>query len=195
MFYFLKKIEGYHCAIKYGAIAALVCVPILPVRKEILTDPRLLSTKRTPSQGYLPSVCFADMLQLINTEDGDFPGLFEASFGTTVTPEPNPHGPSLFSGYLEATNSPSSSLFQVPAPPPPSFQPVTAANSNTEPTPMDIKEEPVLSTASQPASRLPPTRMAAQSFVPAPQTQFSAQPMVGFLNQSSVSGEEGGPQA
>nr|XP_028561572.1 sterol regulatory element-binding protein 1 isoform X1 [Podarcis muralis] len=133
-----------------------------------------------------------DMLQLINTEDGDFPGLFEASFGTTVTPEPNPHGPSLFSGYLEATNSPSSSLFQVPAPPPPSFQPVTAANSNTEPTPMDIKEEPVLSTASQPASRLPPTRMAAQSFVPAPQTQFSAQPMVGFLNQSSVSAPQPG---
>ncbi|XP_061456173.1 sterol regulatory element-binding protein 1 isoform X2 [Rhineura floridana] len=131
---------------------------------------------------------FEDMLQLINTEDSDFPGLFDVPFGPNATPDPNPHGPSLFSSYLGASNPPSSSLFHVPGSPPPHFTPLQTDSLNTEPAPMDIKEE------SLPAAQapLPPTGMTAQNFVPASQPQFSAQPMMGFLNHNGVSAPQPG---
>ncbi|XP_062999304.1 sterol regulatory element-binding protein 1 isoform X2 [Elgaria multicarinata webbii] len=131
---------------------------------------------------------FEDMLQLITTEESDFTSLFDTPYGTNATLDPNPHGPSLFSGYMGTSNPPSTGSFLLPAPPPPSFQPLQAASPAPQPTPMDIKEEePVASPATQPQAPLLPARMTTPSFVPTSQTQFSAQPLVGFSKQSSVS--------
>ncbi|XP_066496663.1 sterol regulatory element-binding protein 1 isoform X2 [Tiliqua scincoides] len=130
---------------------------------------------------------FEDMLQLINTDDSDFTGLFETPFGTTATPDPNPHGPSLFSGYLGASNLPPSNLFQAPAPSPQSFP---TPSPPLKPTPMDVKEEEPLAAAvnpNQPQAPLPSARMTAQNFSPGPQAQFSAQPLMGFPSQAGVS--------
>uniref|UniRef100_A0ABM5EZL0 Sterol regulatory element-binding protein 1 n=1 Tax=Pogona vitticeps TaxID=103695 RepID=A0ABM5EZL0_9SAUR len=119
----------------------------------------------------------SDMLQLITAEDNDFPGLFDSSFGTNARAEPNPHGPSLFSGYLGASQPPASGFFQLPAPPP-SFHPPLAAS----PTPMDVKEEPVAATGASHPTQLPAARMASPTFVPATKAQFTPQPPVGFTN-------------
>lgn len=137
-------------------------------------------------------VFLADMLQLINTEDSDFPGLFDAPFSASTAPDPNPHGPTLFDDYLGASTPSSSSLFQLPAPP--SFLPPPVASPEGTASPMDIKEEPLVATLSQPQVQLPLARMTTQNqnFIPAPPTSFLPQPLRGFPNQSSVTGEDGG---
>ncbi|XP_042293765.1 sterol regulatory element-binding protein 1 isoform X2 [Sceloporus undulatus] len=129
------------------------------------------------------------MLQLITTDDGDFPGLFDGPFGTNAPPEPNPHGPSLFSSYLGMGNPPSSSLFQLPSPTQTSFPspPTVGLNPNPNPTLMDVKEEePVTVTASSPPqAQLSSPRRTPPSFAPVTQAQFSGQPLAGFPNQKA----------
>ncbi|XP_053132718.1 sterol regulatory element-binding protein 1 isoform X2 [Hemicordylus capensis] len=134
---------------------------------------------------------FEDMLQLIDTDQNDFPGLFDAPFSTNAAPHPNPHGPSLFSSYL-VDNDLSSSLFQLPAPAPPNFPPPPTASPNTQTSPMDIKEEPLSATVKQLQAQLPPGG-TSQSFLPPPQPQFSAQPLMGFCTQNSIPAPQPSP--
>ncbi|KAL8175341.1 UNVERIFIED_CONTAM: hypothetical protein K2H54_019956 [Gekko kuhli] len=131
-----------------------------------------------------------DMLQLINTEDSDFPGLFDAPFAGNASPDPNSRGSSLFGGYLGASNPSTSSLFQLPAPSQTSFQTLSPINPNVNSTPMDVKEEAAAATVNQPPTQMPSGRGTAQSFVPAPQAQFSPQPLMGFPSQTGIPGEE-----
>ncbi|KAH0632040.1 hypothetical protein JD844_020064 [Phrynosoma platyrhinos] len=118
--------------------------------------------------------------EALHADDGDFPGLFDGPFGTNAPPEPNPHGPSLFSSFLGVGNPPSSSLFQFPSPTSTSFPspPAVGQNLNPNPTPMDIKEEePVASTTSSPQAQLPSPRRTPPGFAPVTQAQLSGQPL------------------
>ncbi|XP_063171265.1 sterol regulatory element-binding protein 1 [Candoia aspera] len=135
-----------------------------------------------------------DMLQLITTEGNDFPDLLDASFGSQAPPDPNPHGPSLFSNYLGANAPSSMSLFQLPATSPPSFQTLPTACLNMQPTPTDVKEEPLASTLSSPQSQLPAARMPSPNFVPAAQTPYSTQPLMDFPSPNGIPAPQpGGP--
>ncbi|XP_015732133.1 sterol regulatory element-binding protein 1 isoform X4 [Coturnix japonica] len=126
-----------------------------------------------------------DMLQLINTPDNDFSGLFDAPF---TTPDCT-----VSSGLPPA---PTSNVFPGPSKPPPTSNvfpppPVLSTFTSQSPTPLlpapgppaapGVKEEP----AAMPSSQPQPGVMLAPSFVPTSPGQFSPQPMVGFQNQHS----------
>ncbi|KAM6423751.1 sterol regulatory element-binding protein 1 isoform 2-T2 [Liasis olivaceus] len=170
--------------------------PEFPTRAFLgLQAPRL----PRPKAGLAPAMMdgfLEDMLQLITTEDSDFPGLLDTSFGSQVPPDPNPHGPSLFSNYLGANAPSSTSLFQLPATSPPSFPILPTACLNMQPTPVDVKEEPLASALSPSQSQLPAARMSSPNFVPAAQTPFSAQPLMDFPSPNAVSAPQpgGAPQ-
>nr|XP_060641806.1 sterol regulatory element-binding protein 1-like [Anolis sagrei ordinatus] len=124
-----------------------------------------------------------DMLQLITTEDGDFPGLFDGPFCRNAPPEPNPHGPSLFSTYPGSSNPPSASLFPLPLQAPGSFPLAPNVGPNADQAPMDIKEEPAAPAPAPPLAQLPTVRSATPHLVPAPQDHFVGQPLTGFPRQ------------
>ncbi|XP_067329251.1 sterol regulatory element-binding protein 1-like [Anolis sagrei] len=132
-----------------------------------------------------------DMLQLITTEDGDFPGLFDGPFCRNAPPEPNPHGPSLFSTYPGSSNPPSASLFPLPSQAPGSFPLAPNVGPNADQAPMDIKEEPAAPAPAPPLAQLPTVRSAAPHLVPAPQDHFVGQPLTGFPRQKAP--QPGGP--
>ncbi|XP_072205080.1 sterol regulatory element-binding protein 1 isoform X2 [Excalfactoria chinensis] len=126
-----------------------------------------------------------DMLQLINTPDSDFSGLFDAPF---TTPDST-----VSSGLPPA---PTSNVFPGPSKPPPTSNvfpapPVLSTFTSQSPAPLlpapgpttapGVKEEPVAMPSSQPQ----PGVMLTPSFVPTSPGQFSPQPMVGFQNQHS----------
>ncbi|XP_042684035.1 sterol regulatory element-binding protein 1 isoform X1 [Centrocercus urophasianus] len=124
-----------------------------------------------------------DMLQLINTPDNDFSGLFDVPFSapdSTVSPG-LPPAPTSYLGPSQP--SPTGNVFPAP--------PVLSAFTPQSPTPLlpapgppaapGVKEEPVAVPSSQPQ----PSVMLASSFVPASPGQFSSQPMVGFQSQHS----------
>ncbi|XP_077172447.1 sterol regulatory element-binding protein 1 isoform X1 [Paroedura picta] len=137
-----------------------------------------------------------DMLQLIDTEDGHFPGLFDAPFGGNSSPDANPHGSSLFDGYLGTGNPSTSALFQLPAPSQASFQALPPSSPNGNATPMDVKEESVATAPHQRQAQMPAARRMAPSFAPAPQVQFSPQPLMGFPSQNGIPAPPpGGPPA
>ncbi|XP_015732130.1 sterol regulatory element-binding protein 1 isoform X3 [Coturnix japonica] len=132
----------------------------------------------------LPAL-LGDMLQLINTPDNDFSGLFDAPF---TTPDCT-----VSSGLPPA---PTSNVFPGPSKPPPTSNvfpppPVLSTFTSQSPTPLlpapgppaapGVKEEP----AAMPSSQPQPGVMLAPSFVPTSPGQFSPQPMVGFQNQHS----------
>ncbi|KAM9124920.1 sterol regulatory element-binding protein 1 isoform 2-T2 [Pangshura tecta] len=138
-----------------------------------------------------------DMLQLINTQDNEFPGLFDTPFSAPATPMPEastpvglPSTPGSLDGYLGPSQAPPStpvSMYQVP-PPLQSFspQPQLRAGPGLTASPVsDIKEEPVGVSASQPRPLPQPQQgvMTAQSFVPASQGQFTPQPLLGYQGQ------------
>uniref|UniRef100_A0A8D0L2Z3 Sterol regulatory element-binding protein 1 n=1 Tax=Sphenodon punctatus TaxID=8508 RepID=A0A8D0L2Z3_SPHPU len=132
--------------------------------------------------------CFADMLQLINTQDNDFPGLFDAPFGTGAAPEP-PSLPGLGSldSYLGPSKPPANSLFQ-PLPPPPAFPPPRTAGPGLQASPPGVKEESTaMSVGQSPAlqPQAPPGGTMAPSFIPVSQAQFSTQPLLGYQSQGS----------
>lgn len=134
--------------------------------------------------------CFADMLQLINTPDSNFSGLFDSPFGApdTAMPPGLPPTPGTLSTYLgpskPAPAAPTGTVYAGP--------PGMAAFSPQPPAPLlpapGIKEEP----AAVPSSQPQPGVMLAPSFVPASPGQFSPQPLVGYQNQHGFSGEDVG---
>ncbi|XP_065267554.1 sterol regulatory element-binding protein 1 [Emys orbicularis] len=139
-----------------------------------------------------------DMLQLINTQDNEFPGLFDTPFGAPATPMPEastpvglPSTPGSLDGYLGPSQAPPSapvSMYQVP-PPLQSFSPQPQLRAGpgltVSPPASDIKEEPMALSASQPRPLPQPQQglMTAQSFVPPSQGQFTPQHLLGYQGQ------------
>uniref|UniRef100_A0A8B9MIE3 Sterol regulatory element-binding protein 1 n=1 Tax=Accipiter nisus TaxID=211598 RepID=A0A8B9MIE3_9AVES len=133
-----------------------------------------------------------DMLQLINTPDNDFSGLFDLPFGapdSTVTPGLSPAQGTLGT-YLGPSKPPPAAPTGSVYPGPPGM----AAFAPQPPTPLlpapapGVKEEP----AAVPSSQPQPGVMLAPSFVPASSGQFSPQPLVGYQNQHSFSAVQPG---
>ncbi|CAM4519734.1 unnamed protein product [Lepidochelys kempii] len=154
-----------------------------------------------------------DMLQLINTQDNEFPGLFDSSFDAPAAPMPEastPVGLPSTAGSLDSYLGPSQalpsapmSMYQVP-PPLQSISPQPQLRAGpgltVAPSPAsDIKEEPMALSASQPQPPPQPQQgvMTAQSFVPASQGQFTAQPLLGYQNQHGFTAVQpgGAPQS
>ncbi|XP_058671817.1 sterol regulatory element-binding protein 1 [Ammospiza caudacuta] len=137
-----------------------------------------------------------DMLQLINTPDNDFSGLFDSPFSApdSAVPPGLPSAPGTLSTFLGPSKAPpaapSGGAFAGPpgmgtfTPPPPA--PLLPAPA------LGVKEEPsgVPSSQSQPQPQ--PGVMLAPSFVPASPSPFTAQPMVGYQNQHSFSAVQPG---
>ncbi|NXJ07435.1 SRBP1 protein, partial [Odontophorus gujanensis] len=124
-----------------------------------------------------------DMLQLINTPDNDFSGLFDAPFAAPDSTA-SPGLPPTPTSYLGPSKPPpTGNVF----PPPPVLSTFTPQSPSpllpaaVPPAAPGVKEEPVAVPSSQPQ----PGVMLAPSFVPASPGQFSPQPMVGFQNQHS----------
>ncbi|CAM5086713.1 unnamed protein product [Natator depressus] len=154
-----------------------------------------------------------DMLQLINTQDNEFPGLFDSPFDAPAAPMPEASTPvglpstaGSLDGYLGPSQAPPSapmSMYQVP-PPLQSISPQPQLRARPgltlAPSPAsDIKEEPMALSASQPQPPPQPQQgvMTAQSFVPASQGQFTAQPLLGYQNQHGFTAVQpgGAPQS
>ncbi|XP_052628695.1 sterol regulatory element-binding protein 1 isoform X4 [Harpia harpyja] len=135
---------------------------------------------------------FEDMLQLINTPDNDFSGLFDLPFGapdSTVTPGLSPAQGTLGT-YLGPSKPPPAAPTGTVYPGPPgmaAFAPQPPAPLLPAPAP-GVKEEP----AAVPSSQPQPGVMLAPSFVPASSGQFSPQPLVGYQNQHSFSAVQPG---
>ncbi|CAM9508487.1 unnamed protein product [Bubo scandiacus] len=128
-----------------------------------------------------------DMLQLINTPDNDFSGLFDSPFGApdSTVPPGLPPAPGTLSTYLGPNKPPPAAPTGSVYPGPPgmaAFTPQPPAPLLPAPAP-GVKEEPVAVPSSQPQ----PGMMLAPSFVPASPSQFSPQPLVGYQNQHSFS--------
>ncbi|XP_009466217.1 PREDICTED: sterol regulatory element-binding protein 1 [Nipponia nippon] len=135
---------------------------------------------------------FKDMLQLINTPDNDFSGLFDSPFGApdTAVPPGLPPAPGTLGTYLGPSKpppaTPTGGVYQGP--------PGMAAFAPQPPAPLlpasapGVKEE----SAAVPSSQPQPSVMLASSFVPTSPGQFSPQPLVGYQNQHSFSAVQPG---
>ncbi|NXO28534.1 SRBP1 protein, partial [Cisticola juncidis] len=135
-----------------------------------------------------------DMLQLINTPDNDFSGLFDSPFSApdSAVPPGLPSTPGTLNTFLgpskPPTAAPTGSTYSGPpgmatfTPPPPA--PLLPA------PPLGIKEEPPVVPSSQPQPQ--PGVMLAPSFVPASPSPFPAQPLVGYQNQHGFSAVQPG---
>ncbi|NXQ63954.1 SRBP1 protein, partial [Anthoscopus minutus] len=135
-----------------------------------------------------------DMLQLINTSDNDFSGLFDSPFSaadSAVLPG-LPSTPGTLNTFLDPSKpppaAPTGSAYAGPpgmatfSPPPPA--PLLPAPS------LGVKEEPPVVPSSQPQPQ--PGVMLAPSFVPASPSPFTPQPLVGYQNQHSFSAVQPG---
>uniref|UniRef100_A0A8C8S8N6 Sterol regulatory element-binding protein 1 n=1 Tax=Pelusios castaneus TaxID=367368 RepID=A0A8C8S8N6_9SAUR len=149
---------------------------------------------------------FEDMLQLIGSQDNEFPGLFDSPFGTPAaapmpeasTPVGLPPAPGSLDSFLRPGKVPPSApvgMYQAPAPLQ-SFspQPQAMAGPGLTMSPLSsasgIKEEPMVLSASQPQP--PPQSQQgvsmAQTFVPASQGQFTPQSLMGYQSQHGFTG-------
>ncbi|NXF52907.1 SRBP2 protein, partial [Oceanites oceanicus] len=133
-----------------------------------------------------------DMLQLINTPDNDFSGLFDSPFGAldSAMPPGLPPAPGTLSTYLGPSKPPPATPTGSVYPGPPgmaAFAPQPPAPLLPAPAP-GVKEEP----AAVPSSQPQPGVMLAPSFVPSSPGQFSPQPLVGYQNQHSFSAVQPG---
>ncbi|XP_015498413.1 sterol regulatory element-binding protein 1 isoform X2 [Parus major] len=134
---------------------------------------------------------FEDMLQLINTPDNDFSGLFDSQFSAPDSAVP-PSTPGTLNTFLGPSKpppaAPTGSAYTGPpgmatfTPPPPA--PLLPA------PPLGVKEEPSVVPSSQPQPQ--PGVMLAPSFVPASPSPFTPQPLVGYQNQHSFSAVQPG---
>ncbi|NWZ80714.1 SRBP1 protein, partial [Poecile atricapillus] len=132
-----------------------------------------------------------DMLQLINTPDNDFSGLFDSQFSAPDSAVP-PSTPGTLNTFLGPSKPPpaaptGSAYTGTPGmatftPPPPA--PLLPA------PPLGVKEEPAVVPSSQPQPQ--PGVMLAPSFVPASPSPFTPQPLVGYQNQHSFSAVQPG---
>ncbi|XP_050761716.1 sterol regulatory element-binding protein 1 [Gymnogyps californianus] len=133
-----------------------------------------------------------DMLQLMNTPDNDFSGLFDLPFGApdTTVPPGLPPAPGNLGTYPGPSKpppaAPTSSVYTGP-PGMATFPPQPPAPLLSASAP-GVKEEP----AAVPSSQPQPGVMLAPSFVPASPGQFSPQPLVGYQNQHSFSAVQPG---
>ncbi|NXP47683.1 SRBP1 protein, partial [Heliornis fulica] len=134
-----------------------------------------------------------DMLQLINTQDNDFSGLFDSPFSApdNAMPPGVPSAPGTLGTYLGPSKpppaAPSSSVYPGP-PGMAAFAPQPPAPLLPAPAP-GVKEEP----AALPSSQPQPGVMLGPSFVPASTaSQFSPQPLVGYQNQHGFSAVQSG---
>ncbi|NWY33227.1 SRBP1 protein, partial [Pheucticus melanocephalus] len=137
-----------------------------------------------------------DMLQLINTPDNDFSGLFDSPFSApdSAVPPGLPSAPGTLNTFLAPSKPPpapaTGSAFAGPpgmaaftAPPPAPLLP---------PPSLGVKEEPSVVPSSQPQPQPQPGVMLAPSFVPASPSPFTPQPLVGYQNQHSYSAVQPG---
>ncbi|XP_061848698.1 sterol regulatory element-binding protein 1 [Colius striatus] len=133
-----------------------------------------------------------DMLQLMNTPDNDFSGLFDSTFSAPDSSVPSglPPTPGTLGTFLGPSKPPpatptsnvypGSSMMTAFAPQPPA--PLLPA-----PAP-GVKEE----AAAVPSSQPQPGVVLASTFVPASPGQFNPQPLVGYQNQHSFSAVQPG---
>ncbi|NXP07103.1 SRBP1 protein, partial [Thinocorus orbignyianus] len=135
-----------------------------------------------------------DMLQLINTPDNDFSGLFDSPFGApdNTVPPGLPPAPGTLGTYLGPSKTPPATAptsSNYPGPPGmAAFAPQHPAPLLPAPAP-GVKEE----LAAVPSSQPQPSMMMPPSFVPAaPSPQFNPQPLVGYQNQHSFSAVQPG---
>ncbi|KAM6379419.1 sterol regulatory element-binding protein 1 [Pluvialis apricaria] len=133
-----------------------------------------------------------DMLQLINTPDNDFSGLFDSPFGApdSAVPSGLPPNPATLGTYLGPSKTPPTAPTGSNYPGPAGM----AAFTSQPPAPLlpapapGVKEE----LAAVPSSQPQPGVMLAPSFVPASPGQFSPQPLVGYQNQHGFSAVQPG---
>ncbi|KAM6077971.1 LOW QUALITY PROTEIN: sterol regulatory element-binding protein 1 [Theristicus caerulescens] len=133
-----------------------------------------------------------DMLQLINTPDNDFSGLFDSPFGApdSTVPPGLPPAPGTLGTYLGPSKPPPATPTGSVYPGPPGM----AAFAPQPPAPLlpasapGVKEE----SAAVPSSQPQPGVMLAPSFVLTSPGQFSPQPLVGYQNQHSFSAVQPG---
>lgn len=137
-----------------------------------------------------------DMLQLINNQDSDFPGLFDAPYAGGETGDTGPSSPGANSPESFSSASLASSLEAflggpkvTPAPlsPPPSAPAALKMYPSVSPFSPGpgIKEEPVPLTILQPAAPQPsPGTLLPPSF-PAPPVQLSPAPVLGYSSLPS----------
>ncbi|NWH39290.1 SRBP1 protein, partial [Chloropsis hardwickii] len=136
-----------------------------------------------------------DMLQLINTPDNDFPGLFDSPFSApdSAVPPGLPSTPGTLNTFLGASKpppaAPTGSAYAGP-PGMAAFTPPPPAPLLPAPPPLGVKEEPPVVPSSQPQPQ--PGVMLAPSFVPASPSPFTPQPLVGYQNQHSFSAVQPG---
>ncbi|NWY50265.1 SRBP1 protein, partial [Chionis minor] len=133
-----------------------------------------------------------DMLQLINTPDNDFSGLFDSPFGApdSTVPPGLPPTPGTLNTYLGPSKTPPTAPTSSNYPGPPGMANFTSQSpAPLLPAPAPgVKEE----LAAVPSSQPQPGVMLAPSFVPASPSQFSPQPLVGYQNQHSFSAVQPG---
>ncbi|XP_073090805.1 sterol regulatory element-binding protein 1 isoform X5 [Manis javanica] len=139
---------------------------------------------------------FEDMLQLINNQDSDFPGLFDPPYAGgraagTDPASPDASSPGSLSPPPATMSSPLEGFLGSPKAIPPPLSPPQPAPSPLKMYPSvpafspgpGIKEEPVPLTILQPPATQPlPGALLPQSFpAPAP-LQFSSAPMLGYAS-------------
>lgn len=135
-----------------------------------------------------------DMLQLINTPDSDFSGLFDSPFTAPESAVPSglPSTPGTLNTFLGPSKPPpaaSSGSTYVGSPGMAAFAPQPPAPLLPAPS-LGVKEEPSVVPSSQPQPQ--PGVMLAPSFVPASPSPFTPQPLVGYQNQHSFSAVQSG---
>ncbi|XP_027512439.1 sterol regulatory element-binding protein 1 isoform X3 [Corapipo altera] len=139
-----------------------------------------------------------DMLQLINTPDNDFSGLFDSPFCApdSAVPAGLPSTPGTLSSYLGPSKpppaTPTGSSFAGP-PGMAAFPPQPPAPLLPAPS-LGIKDESsaVPSSQPQPQPQPQPGVMLTPNFVPASPSPFTPQPLVGYQNQHSFSAVQPG---
>ncbi|NWV54453.1 SRBP1 protein, partial [Daphoenositta chrysoptera] len=135
-----------------------------------------------------------DMLQLINTPDNDFAGLFDSPFSApeSAVPPGLPSTPGTLNTFLGPSKPPPSAPTGSGYAGPPgmaAFAPQPPAPL-LPPPPLSVKEEPPVVPSSQPQPQ--PGLMLAPSFVPASPSPFTPQPLAGYQNQHSFSAGQPG---
>ncbi|XP_059717910.1 sterol regulatory element-binding protein 1 isoform X2 [Haemorhous mexicanus] len=135
-----------------------------------------------------------DMLQLINTPDNDFSGLFDSPFSApdSAVPPGLSSTPGTLNTFLGPSKpppaTPTGSAYAGP-PGMPTFTPPPPAPLLPAPS-LGVKEEPSVVPSSQPQPQ--PGVMLAPSFVPGSPSPFTPQPLVGYQNQHSFSAVQPG---
>ncbi|NXH48591.1 SRBP1 protein, partial [Dicaeum eximium] len=135
-----------------------------------------------------------DMLQLINTPDNDFSGLFDSPFSApdSAVPPGLPSTPGTLNTFLAPSKPPPAAATGSAYAGPPgmaTFTPPPPAPLLPAP-PLGVKEEPPVVPSSQPQPQ--PGVMLAPSFVPASPSPFTPQPLVGYQNQHGFSAVQPG---